>query len=110
MALCSASFNTSTLSRGKCSSPNDDGVKCLLIYSSGHMLYRHDSVDDCGYSSCWFLTMEDSDTGKQVCISPPTWDKLYFLRVVHPNGTESEVRYGLLGYTGSKSVIGYHFP
>ncbi|KAF5385943.1 hypothetical protein D9615_002668 [Tricholomella constricta] len=41
-----------------------------------------------------------------VCVSVPTWDKIYFLTA----GTgASEIRYGVFGFTGSSIAIGYEF-
>jgi len=41
-----------------------------------------------------------------VSISSPTWDKISFLNV----GTgQNQIRYGILGFTGSKAKLGYEF-
>ncbi|PFH53729.1 hypothetical protein AMATHDRAFT_45196 [Amanita thiersii Skay4041] len=42
-----------------------------------------------------------------VSVSPPTWDSISFLDVTQRNG--NEVHYGVFGYTGSKTTIGYQF-
>ncbi|KAG6918051.1 hypothetical protein DXG01_016707 [Tephrocybe rancida] len=42
-----------------------------------------------------------------VCVSVPTWDKIYFLIVDTPT---TQLRYGVFGFTGSKIGIGYDFP
>lgn len=39
-----------------------------------------------------------------VSVSPPTWESVYFLNA----GTG--VRFGVFGYTGSKTSVGYYFP
>ncbi|KAI4523462.1 pali-domain-containing protein [Schizophyllum commune Tattone D] len=41
-----------------------------------------------------------------VSVSVPTWDKISFLNVPTSNG---ETRFGVFGYTGSKTQIGYDF-
>ncbi|TFL01499.1 pali-domain-containing protein [Pterulicium gracile] len=40
-----------------------------------------------------------------VCVSPPTWDAVYFLRA---GAGAQEVRYGVFGYTGSGTSLGYN--
>jgi len=42
-----------------------------------------------------------------VSFSPPTWNSVYFL---HAGTGPDEVRFGVFGYTGSSTSVGYHFP
>jgi len=42
-----------------------------------------------------------------VSVSVPTWNSIYFLRVSFGG---LHYRFGVLGYTGTKAHIGYHFP
>ncbi|KAF9050134.1 actin cortical patch SUR7/pH-response regulator pali [Panaeolus papilionaceus] len=42
-----------------------------------------------------------------VSVSVPTWDKVYFLTVGEPG--PDQLKYGVFGFTGSSTHIGYHF-
>jgi hypothetical protein len=42
-----------------------------------------------------------------VSVSPPTWNSVYFLNT--GTGTGS-IRFGVFGYTGSSTTVGYYFP
>jgi len=41
-----------------------------------------------------------------VCVSPPTWEKIYFLNVTSAG---KSIRFGVFGFTGSKAGFGYKF-
>jgi hypothetical protein len=40
-------------------------------------------------------------------VSPPTWNAVYFLNAGTGAGS---TRFGVFGYTGSKTSVGYYFP
>lgn len=42
-----------------------------------------------------------------VSVSPPTWNSVYFLNAGTGAG---RVRFGVFGYTGSSTSVGYYFP
>ena len=42
-----------------------------------------------------------------VSVSPPTWESVYFLNAGIGAG---RVRFGVFGYTGSSTTVGYYFP
>jgi hypothetical protein len=42
-----------------------------------------------------------------VSVSPPTWESVYFLNAGTGAG---RVRFGVFGYTGSGTSVGYDFP
>jgi hypothetical protein len=42
-----------------------------------------------------------------VSVSPPTWESVYFLNAGTGAG---RVRFGVFGYTGSPTSVGYEFP
>ena len=42
-----------------------------------------------------------------VSVSPPTWDSVYFLNTGTGAG---RIRFGVFGYTGSSTSVGYYFP
>ena len=58
----------------------------------------------CAYHNV--IPLYSIDMFHQVSVSVPTWDKISFLDV----GTgQSQIRYGVFGFTGSKIAIGYIF-
>lgn len=42
-----------------------------------------------------------------VSVSPPTWESVYFLNAGTGAG---RIRFGVFGYTGSDTTVGYEFP
>jgi len=42
-----------------------------------------------------------------VSVSPPTWNSVYFLNA---RTGASTIRFGVFGYTGSSTSVGYYFP
>ena len=42
-----------------------------------------------------------------VSVSPPTWESVYFLNAGTGAG---RIRFGVFGYTGSGTSVGYEFP
>ena len=44
---------------------------------------------------------------KQVSVSVPTWNSVYFLRAA--DGA-ANYRFGVFGFTGSQTRLGYRFP